>query len=328
MVLRVSGTTPSSVFGTFGAKENTATFALGWVLEQSSALRRSLMPLLGLQATSGSKLAIDLQRHAQDGGYTDIEIYAANRFHVIIEAKRGWTLPGQEQLVRYVDRLRHGGAPQKKLVSVSAATAAYAGRLPKQIAGVDVIHVPWSEVQRAARAAHARTTSVHEKLWLRQLDSHLEAYVTVQDPSDNNVYVVSLGNGPILEGRPYTWTDVVETDRRYFHPVGGSGWPVIPPNYLGFRYQGQLQSVHHVAGFDVVQDLSQLDDRWPVTDGDHFIYRLGPAMRPGSTVRTGKIFRNGRVWCAIDTLLSGEFATISEARDETKRRLNRAEEIP
>jgi hypothetical protein len=54
---------------------------------------------------------------------------------------------------------------------------------------------------------------------------------------------------------------------------------------------------------------------------DHFAYRLGPPMRPPGDVKTGKIFKNGRVWCAIDTLLSGAFATITDARDETQRRL-------
>jgi hypothetical protein len=34
-----------------------------------------------------------------------------------------------------------------------------------------------------------------------------------------------------------------------------------------------------------------------------------------------KIFRNGRVWCAIDTLLCGTFDTITDARGETDRRL-------
>jgi hypothetical protein len=44
-------------------------------------------------------------------------------------------------------------------------------------------------------------------------------------------------------------------------------------------------------------------------------------MLPAREIRTGNIFRNGRVWCAIDTLLSGAFDTIGAARDETQRRL-------
>jgi hypothetical protein len=49
------------------------------------------------------------------------------------------------------------------------------------------------------------------------------------------------------------------------------------------------------------------------------IYRLGPAITPGKTVKTGKIFRNGRVWAMLDTLLTCD--TISDARDLTQARL-------
>ncbi|MCC7697101.1 hypothetical protein [Janthinobacterium sp. EB271-G4-7A] len=58
---------------------------------------------------------------------------------------------------------------------------------------------------------------------------------------------------------------------------------------------------------------------------DNFVYKLGPAMRPPSEVRTGNIFKNGRVYCAIDTLLSGAFPAISAARGETERRIELGE---
>ena len=84
---------------------------------------------------------------------------------------------------------------------------------------------------------------------------------------------------------------------------------------------GKLQSVHHIDNFDVAENISTVNPLWPETEIDHFIYQLGPPMRPSKEVKTGKIFMNGRVWCAIDTLLSGAFDTISDARNETKRRL-------
>lgn len=145
----------------------------------------------------------------------------------------------------------------------------------------------------------------------------------MQNPRDNLVYVVSLSSDPINQGDPYTWIDVVEQDGRYFHPVGNGSnrWPVHPPNYIGFRHHGRLQSVHHVDGYEVVSDVSERNPRWCKTDGDHFVYTLGPAMKPTQPVRTGNIFRNGRVECSIDTLLSGVCDTISDARYETQRRL-------
>jgi len=137
---------------------------------------------------------------------------------------------------------------------------------------------------------------------------------------DNKVFVVALGQEPMVDGQSHTWIDVVEQDQCYFHPVGNR-WPVQPPNYIGFRYRGRLQSVHHIDSFQVVQNLAASNPLWLQTDSDHFVYRLGPPMRPAREMRTGNIYRNGRVWCAIDTLLSGAFATIADARDETDRRL-------
>jgi hypothetical protein len=143
----------------------------------------------------------------------------------------------------------------------------------------------------------------------------------MQNPRDNMVYVVSLSTHLINEGASYSWIDVVGKDGRYFHPVGNR-WPVLPPNYIGFRYHGALQTVHHIDAYEIVGNLADRNQNWPVTDTDHFVYTLGPAMRPARTVRTGNIYRNGRVWCAIDTLLSGACETISEARDQTASRLN------
>lgn len=53
----------------------------------------------------------------------------------------------------------------------------------------------------------------------------------------------------------------------------------------------------------------------------HFLLKLGPAMHPPKEVKTGdKIKMSARVWTMIDLLLT--CATITEARDKTKARLN------
>jgi hypothetical protein len=44
-------------------------------------------------------------------------------------------------------------------------------------------------------------------------------------------------------------------------------------------------------------------------------------MRPVNALKNGQIYPNARFECAIDSLLSGAFATIRDAADETKRRL-------
>jgi hypothetical protein len=60
-------------------------------------------------------------------------------------------------------------------------------------------------------------------------------------------------------------------------------------------------------------DVADRNPNWVATDEDHFVYRLGPPMCPQKEIKSGKLYMNGRVWCAIDTLQSGAFESISDA---------------
>lgn len=321
MTLKVRGNEPESIFRLFGADENSATYALGWTLERSPAFSEALTKAWFGRSIGAGPSVIALQRHAEDRGFTDLEFQQGLRYHAILEAKRGWTVPTESQLRRYQPRLKKYGAQNHRLVTVSSADAAFAARhLPATIGGVKLVHHSWGDIQRLAKLASSRASKFEEKLWLRHLILHLQEFVAVDRLTSNNVYVVSLGANRMVASGPHTWIDVVEKDGCYFHPIE-KGWPTQPPNYIGFRYKGRLQSVHHVQGFEVARDLSTVNALWVKTKSDHFVYRLGPAMRPAAEIRTGNLFRNGRVHCAIDTLLSGEFTTVSDARDETKRRL-------
>ena len=133
--------------------------------------------------------------------------------------------------------------------------------------------------------------------------------------------------------QPFGWSDltfkqIVCERLRYFHPVGGGpgGWPKTPPNYLGLGFGGRLQRVHHVESYEVITRPHEYipeiheDEDW---SGDpHFLYALGPAMEPARKTRSGNLFRNGRVWCSLDLLLTA--STISEARDLTRQRHEQA----
>lgn len=320
MVLMVRGIQPSSVFRLNGADENSASFALGWVLEQSLNFRDVFTKAVFGATLDVADVVITLQKHGADRGFTDVEIQAGQRFHAILEAKRWWNVPAIKQLERYQSRLVAGGAKRQRLVSVSAADVKQAQRqLPNDIGGVQVTHISWGDLQRLAKKSRAQASGFEEKLWLRDFIQHLQEFVIMDRLTDNKVFVVSLGRQPMVKGKKHTWIDVVERDGCYFHPVG-NGWPVQPPNYIGFRYNGKLQSVHHIDSFEIVVNLAKHNPLWPKSTSDRFVYRLGPPMRPPSEVKTGKLYMNGRVWCAIDTLLSGAFPTISDARDETKRR--------
>ncbi|MHC2823621.1 hypothetical protein ACVMBY_007181 [Bradyrhizobium huanghuaihaiense] len=325
MALTIHDSPVANVFRLAGADENSATFALGWAIEHSGHLRKHLLRTWLGTPMDISIPTIWLQKHGEDGGYTDIEIYSGSHFHAIIEAKRGWNVPTEQQLRRYRPRLTSRRTDTQRLITITSADADFARRrLPSAIDGALVVHQSWGDVQRLTNQAHAEATSFEEKLWLKHLSEHLKEFVAVDRITDNTVYVVSLGLDAMVNGGKHTWIDVVEKDGCYFHPMGGAGWPVQPPNYIGFRYHGKLQSVHHIDSFEVAENLATLNPLWPTTEGFSFVYHLGPPMRPPSEVRTGNIFRNGRVNCAIDTLLSGAFKTISDARDETKRRLDQS----
>ena len=336
MELSLFGKEVESVFALNGRDENSATYALGWALSQSPALLAAFGEDLNGQPTNFDGARVDLQRSGQDRGFTDIEISSvgAAHHHYIIEAKRYWELPAIEQLTQYIHRIDNQNGGGGLIISLSAASQEYAcKRLPRELEGIRVKHRSWGDLSKIVSVAYGKTTSSREKLWLDQLRKHLKGYISMRNVRDNLAYVVSLSADPIRDGNPYTWINVVENDRKYFHPVGGKGrkkgYPPTPPNYIGFRRHGRLHSVHHIESADVVTDLSQENEQWPEPDtetengesNERFVYKLGPGMLPKREIRNGRIRNNGRVWCAIDTLLSGEFQTISDARDETKRRL-------
>lgn len=323
MAIKIGATTPLSVFQLRGQDENSATYALGWVLAQSIHFRNLLANKVFQEKLDTRDAVIELQKHDSDGGFTDLEMKVRRDFHFVLEAKRWWDVPSVEQMRKYQPRLVKHGADRQRLVSVSAADSEQAmWSLPKDIGGIPITHISWRDLQRLAREACSLASSFEEKLWLRQLIQHFQEFVFMERITDNQVYVVALNTDPINPRNSYTWVDVVEKDAHYFHPVGNT-WPVQPPNYIAFRYHGKLQSVHHIEQYKVVRNLAECNPLWCETTEDHFVYHLGPPMRPPVEVRSGNI-RNRRLKCAIDTLLSGNYTTIGDAYAATSLRIKDA----
>jgi hypothetical protein len=321
------GRSVRTVFELLGRDENSLTSSLGWALAQSPTLLTTWLRELKLDVDSVEDARIELQKHGEDGGYTDIEI-CVGQVHVILEAKIGWNLPTEDQLERYLSRLKHATATT--LVVLSECSLAYAQKrlgLPRLVKRVPLEYRSWEQALRWTKAAMARA-ELSERRVLRELLAYLESAISMRDVTSNEVYVVSLSHeSPV--GASLSWQEVVTVRKRYFHPYGGNGWPKIAPNYLGFRYGGQLQSIHHVESFEVVADYQALADAVPGLNGpqmmaewgadkQHVLYTLGPAIQPPRVVKKGTIYPSGRVWCALDLLLTCE--TLSEARDKTKAR--------
>ena len=124
-----------------------------------------------------------------------------------------------------------------------------------------------------------------------------------------------------LTGGTTSFVDVVEKHRKYFHPVGGGrgGWPVEPPNYLGFRYDGHLKSIHHVKSYRIVDDLAEYFPDQPSEKRDpRVLYELGPPICRAKPMRVGARLYAARRWCFIDTLLTS--GTLAEALEATRKR--------
>lgn len=321
MAISISGQEVSSVFRLIGNDEKSITHTMGWVLGQSDAFRKTFLHDVGCVASHDEEPVLTLQQHHAHGGYTDIELDIPNQLSLIVEAKVGWNVPSQSQLELYARRLLDESPHQRMIISVSAATQRYASAsLPDEALGIPVIHRSWAEISQSVERASALTRKPVEKFILDEFQKHLRGFVSMRDINSNLAYVLVLSGSNIHPDRNYTWIDIVEKDHSYFHPFGINGWPALPPNYLAFRYGGQLRSVHHVEGYDIVGDLSVINPNWQAGSGEHLLYRLGSPMRPANPLPNGRVFANGRYWCALDTLLSGAYPSIADARDETQRR--------
>jgi hypothetical protein len=144
----------STVFDLLGSAENDLTYALGWSLARATGFARALMTdVFGRDV--GDVLAVNLQRFGIDGGFTDVEVVAADG-HLIVEAKRDWQIPQLAQLERYRSRL--DGVPAV-LLSLSAASRDWAlrqDRLPHTLGDVHVDHRSWADLARLADTLAAK----------------------------------------------------------------------------------------------------------------------------------------------------------------------------
>lgn len=247
-----------TVFDLLGQKENDLTYALGWALARSPKFLRRLAITLGFRNGFSERVKIRLQEHSSSQGITDVEIDDPGLCHIILEAKRGFTVPDELQLVKYAHRLNIArDEPKTRLLVVLAEDDREGNwlrlQVPNSVEGVPVNTISWHDFIKLAK--RARPTQYTERHLLHQFIHYLRRATTVQNQKSNLVYVVALSNDTFGCGAT-TFIDVVEKHGRYFHPIGGvgGGWPFDPPNYLGFRYGGELKSIHHIESYEVIGD--------------------------------------------------------------------------
>lgn len=320
--LTLYGRPVHTLFDLLGDKENDLTYSVGWGLAQSETFVRALLADVFPGEEPGELQALRLQEHVPGSGFTDIEI-ETERLAIVLEAKRGWSLPTRVQLEKYAPRLDQSEIG--RLVVISECTPEYAAppTLPVEIAGVPVVHRSWRQLVKLAGSCNPSGHA--EKRLLRELTAYLRGLMTMQNHTSNMVYVVSLGAEAQSWSRPFTPIEIVVKKHRYFHPIGET-YPREPQNYVGFRWNAQLQQIRHVERYEVFTDPHEHIPEIPSQDYGrrHYLYHLGPPIIPPHAVRTGKLYRAQRVEAAIDLLLTCQ--TIREARDKTRDRLQAAGE--
>ena len=320
------GSVVDSVFDLLGTNEDDMTYALGWTLSHSPTLQAEIARAMDMPDLVEMR-SIKAQVAEKDKGRTDLELKGLTQGAAIVEAKCGWNLPTVEQLGLYVDRkLMTDGDGAKAIIVLTQHSSAYVDRLqdyPKSIKGIPIKSLSWSEVLIITKNALQNASALHEKWNLSHFELYLMKEVGVNRLTSNWTYVVSMTYDPILGG--ISPIDLAVKHGKYMHPIGNR-YPVEPVNYIAFRYDGVVKSIHHV---DHVEEISSFDEALPSHGLDksqlepHFLYTLGPAIEPPHEVRSGNI-RNTRYWCHLDTLLIAK--NVKEASEMTKQRMAEIEE--
>lgn len=305
--------------------ENAATAALGWCMARAPGFLEAVAAEIGAPVPGPSR-TVSLQEHGGEKGITDIEIRDPGRLAWILEAKLGFGPPGETQLGKYASRLRErddaAAVPLLVVIARSDRRELYLCQsVGRTVGGIPVLVLSWGQIRSCAVRAQAGSDHAGKRL-LTDLMTFLDEVIPMQSIDSSMAFVVSISEDR-FGGGTTTFRDVVLQHGMYFHPVGDR-WPIEPPNYMAFHWDGRLQSIHHVNDYEVITSWKpHFPDTIEEEIRPHFLYRLGPAIVPPHEVRTGdRIRQANRVSAAIDLLLT--CSTISEAWERTNARAENA----
>ena len=309
----------TNIFNLIGTQENDITKSIAWVMNTCPVFTQRLIKNI-LDIEINGNIIIKYQTPEKNKGITDLELFdeAEKELHIIIEANDGWKLPGEKQLEKYSERDSFVNSPasHKAIIAMSACNDDYAYlNLKKQTPnGTEIKHLSWKTIYAIANDSIQGSSNAGKRM-LKDLIDYIGGISNMSVKDSNWVYIVSLSRD--IAGGDWSYVDIVEKLSKYYHPVGDS-WPKEPPNYIAFRYDSELKSIHHIKDAEIVRQFA-LDDETTVNfDKDHFVYSLGPAIKPDHRVRAGAKIRSTRYWAMIDTLLTSD--TILEAVKLSKER--------
>ncbi len=166
--LTAYGCTVTSVFQLIGTLENDITKSVAWALCQCPIFAKKVFDELFEIDCNPERIRINYQVAEKDKGVTDLEITDDELFYAILEAKRGWILPGANQLSLYYDRSAFSKslAKNKAIITMSECSLEYANEyLPfKEIKGIPIRHKIRKNYSKIYVDEFQDTTGLQEKL--------------------------------------------------------------------------------------------------------------------------------------------------------------------
>lgn len=288
-----------SVFQLLGDYENNITESISYALSRCPEFLNLLLKKLLPKSISYSiDDALIYCQNTQYEGITDIEIFQIGFYHIIIEAKCGFSLPSKKQLQKYANDLNKEGLSQKFIWTLSDVMPESANqRSAKSIDGIPIKHITYLEIFDLANKSITSSSNKCKEI-LRNLNIYLGGIIGMKNIHSNSVYVAPISGNSIKEHN---------INRTYHCPVGDR-YLKEPANYLGFRYDGKLQYINHVEHVEQYNNKGKL----------MFKFFLGPDIIPSKTVKTGGKYQGTKFYCDIDLLLTCN--TIIEASKKTKAR--------
>lgn len=193
--LKAYGEAVTSIFQLIGNLENDITKSIAWALSSCPVFLKSVVfDILNIEITP-QDVQIIYQNFEKDKGITDLEITDNETFYVIIEAKRGWILPGAEQLKLYSERekILKYNYKYKAIITMSECSNDYANTyLPfKECNGIAIKHISWKRLYDIASESISVSTNSQKNL-LKELKTYLGGIMTMQTQESNWVFIVSL----------------------------------------------------------------------------------------------------------------------------------------
>lgn len=288
-----------SIFDLLGCNENGLTYALGWVLSNNKELLKAIVERVAGKDYPCMDYEVRLQEFQEkDQGFTDIELSIDDSLFIIMEAKIGWRLPDQRQLAKYIGRFKGYKACAKRLVVISECRREYAIQaLKKTGSKIPVQYLSWHEISSLVHKTRKKLGSKQKRI-CSDFERYFKKVINTQNLISNKVFCVALNDENF---------EIVMEKNRYGYPLR-KGWPHDPPNYIAFRREGKLHSLHHVDGYKIEES----------PQGPRVKLLLDKPFKPTSEVKNGNIYGNQHLWFDLDTVFTCQ--SIQEARDLTQKR--------